>query len=56
MERGLKQGLKQGRKEGIYGTVEALRDFGHTDSEIMPVLVKRYGISEGEAEEYILRK
>lgn len=56
LKKGLEQGLKQGRKEGIYGTVEALRDFGHTDLEIMPVIIKKYGISEREAEEYFSRE
>lgn len=34
---------------------DAFRDFGHGDEEIRAVLVKRYGITEQEADEYIGR-
>ena len=37
---------------GIRETVGALRDFGHKDVEIKEVIIRRYGISEGETEEY----
>lgn len=43
---------KKGREEGIQGAVATLRDFGHGDLEIKKAIMKRYGLSAEEAEEY----
>ena len=41
------------REEGIQGTVDTLRDFGHEEEEIKTAIMKRYDLSEEEAENYL---
>lgn len=53
MEKGMEEGMEKGREEGILVTVGALREFGHRDEEIKKVIMKKYGISEERAEEYL---
>lgn len=48
------EGRKEGRKEGILGTVKVLRNFGQSSSEIKPILMETYGLSEQEADDYLL--
>ena len=40
-------------KVRIKEAVSALRDFGHKDEEIRPAIIKKYCLSEDEAEEYL---
>lgn len=48
------EGRKEGRKEGrIQGTVDTLRDFGHEDAQIKEEIMKKYTLSEEEAEAYL---
>ena len=51
-----KEGLKEGLKQGIQGAVELLRDLGQEDAKIKVNIVKEYGISPEEAEEYLQQK
>lgn len=44
---------KEGIKEGIQGTVDTLKEFGHGDLEIKDAIMRRYGLSMEEAEEYL---
>lgn len=43
----------EGREEGIKGTINALRNFQHEDSEIKMALMKQYGLTEEEAMGYL---
>ncbi len=52
-EKGRKKGLQEGLKNGICGMVETLRDFGHDDDEIKAAIIKKYGLSVEEIEEYL---
>ena len=51
-----KEGLKEGLTQGIQGAVELLRDLGQEDAKIKANIVKEYGISPEEAEEYLQQK
>ena len=56
---GVKEGRKEGRKEGqkegkILGTIETMRDDGKDDQAIIARLIKKYGLTEKEAEGYVL--
>ncbi|MCM1561717.1 MAG: hypothetical protein NC123_19610 [Butyrivibrio sp.] len=42
-----------GLKRGIQGAVGTLRDFGHNDADIKEAIIKRYNLSEEEAEDYL---
>lgn len=44
---------KEGRKEGILGTVKVLRNLGKSSSEIKPILMETYDLSEQEADDYL---
>ncbi|MCM1189576.1 MAG: hypothetical protein NC541_09795 [bacterium] len=44
---------KEGLDEGIQGAVDTLRDFGHEEEEIKTAIMKRYDLSEEEAENYL---
>mgnify|MGYP001044686414 CR=1 FL=1 len=52
-EEGREEGIQEGIEEGIQGTVDTLRDFGHGDLEIKSAIMRRYGLSMEEAEEYL---
>ena len=41
------------QKVRIQEAVDLLRDIDHTDIEIKEKIMKRYGLTENEAEEYI---
>ena len=49
----IEKGIKQGREQGIQLMVDALRDFGHNDTEIKKTIVKKYSITEEEAGKYL---
>ena len=44
--------VKEGLQKGIQGAVEMLREFGCKDSEIKATIIKKYGLSIDEAENY----
>ncbi len=48
-----KTGWEEGLEKGIQGTVDVLHDLGHEDAEIRQIIRKKYGLSDGEAAEYI---
>lgn len=41
------------QKMRIQDAVDTLRDFGHNDMEIKPAIIKKFNLSEAEAEEYL---
>lgn len=43
----------EGREEGIKGTINALRNFQHGDPEIKTAIMKQYGLTEEEANDYL---
>ena len=53
IERGIEQGLKQGIGQGIKGAVDILRDMGHENEEIKKVIMKRYELTEKDADAYL---
>ena len=44
---------KAALKKGIQVTVKSLKDFGINEEEIKKVIIKNYGLAEGEIEEYL---
>ncbi len=46
-------GIREGLRMGIQGTVDALREFGHSDFEIKATIIRKYGLSDEEAEKYL---
>ena len=53
MEPRIKQKIVEERKKGIQITVKSLRDFGIGEEDIKKVIIKNYGISEGDVKEYL---
>ena len=53
MKAGVQQGVKQGEQQGIYLMVDALKDFGHSETEIKRTIMEKYNITEEEAEKYL---
>ena len=53
MEPQLLKREREGKKEATLVTVELLRDIGWEDAEIKTILVKKYGLSAEEADEYL---
>ena len=47
-----KKGIHQGIQQGIRMTIDSLRDFGHDDSDIKSVIMRRYQLSSEEANEF----
>lgn len=46
-------GIREGLRMGIQGTVDALREFGHSDCEIKATIIRKYDLSDEEAEKYL---
>ena len=53
IEKGRKEGMEEGRKEGIQVIAGTLRELGQRDEYIRKVIMKKYGIPEEKAEEYL---
>ena len=51
LEYGEARGISTGK---ILGAVETMRDDGKSDKDIIVRLMSKYGLSEKEAEEYVL--
>ena len=51
-----REGKREGAKEATLVTVELLRDIGWEDAEIKTILVKKYGLTAEEADEYMREK
>ncbi len=47
-----KEGIEKGLHKGIQGTVEVLRELGHSDAGIKEIIIKKYALSMEEAEGY----
>ena len=45
--------IAEERKKGIQITVKSLKDFGVGEEDIKKVIIRNYGISEGDAKEYL---
>jgi hypothetical protein len=52
-QRGLRIGEKKGITAGILGTIDTLREFGHTDTDIKPAIMRKYNLSLEEADDYL---
>ena len=57
--RGRAEGEARGRTEGeasgrILGTVETCRDLGFSNADIIKRLIEKFGLSQNEAEAYVL--
>ena len=57
--RGRAEGEAKGRAEGeargrILGTVETCRDLGFSNADIIKRLIEKFGLSQNEAEAYVL--
>ena len=50
---GLEEGFEQGREEGITGSIDLLRESGIDDEAIVKKLMKRFRLTQEEAESYI---
>ena len=50
------ENIEKGIQKGIQGAVELLRDVGQEDDEIRIAIMKKYGLTENEAEEYLYSK
>ena len=51
---GVQEGREQGRQEGkIYGAIAVYRDFDMSEEEISKKLQTKFGITPGEAAEYL---
>ena len=53
---GLAEGRAEGRAEGITGVVDIMREDGKSDSEIINRIKARFGLTQEQAEEYVLPK
>ena len=42
----LEKGMKSGMEKGIRGAVDILRDFGHRDTEIKTIIMKKYSLAD----------
>ena len=50
---GRNEGISIGRSEGIRGTVDLLREFGISDSQIVEKIAEKYKLSADEANSYV---
>ncbi len=50
------ENIEKGIQKGIQGAVELLRDVGREDNEIRIAIVKKFDLTESEAEEYLYSK
>ena len=53
LKEGLERGRAEGREEGILATIEAYREMGLPDSEILNRIVKKFSLTEQEATAYL---
>ena len=53
LERGRAEGREEGRAEGILATIEAYREMGLPDSEILNRIVKKFSLAKQEATAYL---
>lgn len=47
------EGIEQGIEQGIVYLVDAFRDLGHDDTEIVKVVMTKYGLTEEKARKYL---
>ena len=53
IEQGIEQGFERGIEQGINYLVDTLRDYGHSNEEIKEAIIKKYHLSEGDADKYL---
>ena len=53
MEEGRKEGIKEGIRTGISALVSACRDFGKSRSETRECLIRKYTLSDTDADAYM---
>ncbi len=52
---GEQKGIRIGERTGILATINSLRNFGHSDADIKPEIMKNYHLSSSEADNYLSR-
>ena len=50
---GEQNGIRIGERIGILATINSLRNFGHSDADIKPEIMKNYRLSSAEADGYL---
>ncbi len=50
---GEQKGIRIGERTGILATINSLRNFGHSDADIKPEIMKNYHLSSAEADGYL---
>ncbi len=50
---GEQKGIRIGERTGILATINSLRNFGHSDADIKPEIMKNYRLSSAEADDYL---
>ena len=53
IELGRNEGMKEGIRTGISALVSACRDFGKSRNETRDCLIRKYSLSDKEADEYM---
>ena len=53
IEEGIKEGMKAGIRTGISALISACRDFGKSRSETRECLIRKYSLSDKDADAYI---
>ncbi len=56
VEKGMEKGLEKGIEKGIEGAVEILREEGYEDSQIIERIRKRFGLTQEDAERYVVAR
>ena len=53
MKEGRAEGFEEGREEGIAGSIDLLRESGIDDETIVEKIMKRFRLTQEEAESYV---
>lgn len=53
MEEGRKEGIQEGIRTGIAALISVCRDFGKSRSETRVCLIKKYALSDKDADSYM---
>ena len=53
---GYETGVEKGMEKGIEGAVEILREEGYEDSQIVERIRKRFGLTQEDAERYVVAR
>ena len=52
-QEGIREGRHEGIREGIRAMVDVLHSLGHGDREIKIIIMKKYDLTDEEAEKYL---